>query len=150
MPQLSKVGGFLADGLEKDAQIFGKSAQQAFRPLGQMARHAPLRQPFRHVWKLVDVDPQSYTVIFRAGVILVIDGVFRTVAGNFIRETGQQVLPPEFIHGFLRRNMQGFRVVFFHACGPPQKGLRRAAVLRNKAIEELKNAFLAPDLVRAA
>ena len=80
MPQFGKVGGFLADGLEKDAQVFGKGAQQAFRPLGQMARHAPLRQPFRHVRKLVDVDSQGYAVIFRAGVILVIDGVFRAVA----------------------------------------------------------------------
>ena len=150
MPQFRKVSGLLADRLEKDAQILGKGTQQAFRPLGQMTGNPPLRQPFGNIRQLVDVDAQGHAVIFRAGIILVIHGIFRSFTGDFIRKTIQQVFPPEFVHGFLRRNMQSFRVFLLHTGGPPQKSPGRTAVRGNKPVKEFKNSFLTPDLVRTA
>ena len=36
-----------------------------------------------------DVDAQGHAVIFRAGIILVIHGIFRSFTGDFIRKTIQ-------------------------------------------------------------
>ena len=77
-------------------------------------------------------------------------GIFRSFTGDFIRKTIQQVFPPEFVHGFLWRNMQSFRIFLLHTGGPPQKGPGRTAVRGNKPVKEFKNSFLTPDLVRTA
>jgi len=79
------------------------------------------------------VDAQGHAVIFRAGIILVIHGIFRSFTGDFIRKTIQQVFPPEFVHGFLRRNMQSFRVFLLHTGGPRKRFGRSSSPFRISA-----------------
>lgn len=69
-------------------------------------------------------------------------------AGNSSGKPSRRSLP-RIIHG-LRGGTCRASGLSFPCSGPAQKGPGRAAVLRNEPVKEFKNAFLAPDLVRAA